>query len=301
VLDRQLVFVTGKGGTGRTTVAAAVGLAAARRRRRVVICEVGGQARVPALLGAAPGRPGEEVAVADGLWSTTIDPRTALEEWLARVLGSRQLTHLLASSNAFGTFVGAVPGAAELVAITKCWELAQDERWDRRRRGYDLVVLDAPASGHGLGMLRTPTTFHDIARVGPIATQAARVREWLGDARRTGYLAVALAADTPVTETIELGIRLRRTIGRRLEQVVVNALLPARFTAAELAAIAARAGAPVARAVSDADARSRAQTEHLARLRAGIDARVSELPLVVGDRLLAGDVHALSERLALAG
>jgi anion-transporting ArsA/GET3 family ATPase len=231
------------------------------------------------------------------VWATTIDPRRALEEWLGRVIGSRQLTHLLAGSNVFGTFVGAVPGAGELVAITKCWELAQDERWDRARRGYDLVVLDAPASGHGLGMLRTPTTFHDIARVGPIATQAARVREWLGDARRTGYLAVAHAADTPVTETLELAARLRRTIGRRLEQVVVNAVLPVRFTDAEVAAVDARAAPGVAGAVRDAAARARAQAAHVARLRAGVDAQLTELPLVVGERLAAGDVRALSERL----
>jgi len=310
VLDRQLVFVTGKGGVGKTTVAAALGLAGAARGRRVVVAELAGQARVPALLGVAPPRPGEEVRLGERLWATTIDPRRALEEWLARVLGSRSLTQLLGRSNFFGAFVGAAPGAAELVTITKAWELAQDERWVRGRRGYDLVVLDGPASGHAIGMLRTPATFREIARVGPIATQAERVREFLGDSRRSGYLAVALASEMPVTETLELGGRLRRALGRRLEAVVVNALLPWRFRRDDALAVARATGTgpgadPDARlaaaAVRGAWARAEEQADQLARLREGTDAAVCELPFVFADRLGAADVHALAAPLRSMG
>jgi len=283
LLDRQLLYITGKGGVGKTTVAAAAALAAAEQGRRVVVCEIAGQARIPGMLGVEPGRPGDEVRVRDGLWATTIDPRRALEEWLARVLGSKQLTQLLARSNFFSAFVAAAPGAAELVTITKAWDLAQSERWDRRARGYDLVVVDGPASGHGLGMLRTPGTFRDIARVGPIASQAERVREWLGDSRRTGYLAVALAAELPVSETIELGQRLRRTLGRRLEAIVANALLPRRFGDGDLAEL------PTDGLVSDmvrgAAARAEVQREQLDRLRASCAAPVTPLPYVFAPAL----------------
>ena len=99
----------------------------------------------------------------------------ALEEWTGRQLGSRRLVGLLTRSNAFAAFVNAAPGARELVAITKAWELGRRERWVKGCDGYDLVVLDAPSSGHGVGMLRTPHTFAEIARVGPIATQARKV------------------------------------------------------------------------------------------------------------------------------
>jgi anion-transporting ArsA/GET3 family ATPase len=242
LLSREMVFVTGKGGVGKTTVAAALGLVAARTGRRTIVCEVGGQARIPALLGARPGKPGEEVPIDDDLFATTIAPKVALEEWLAHTLRSRQLTALLARSNFFSAFVGAAPGAAELVAATKAWELAQEERWVRKRHGYDLVVLDGPASGHAVGMLRAPGTFADIARVGPIASQAGRVRDWLGDARRTAYLAVALPEELPVAETLDLSRRLDAGIGRRLDAVVVNGVLPDRFDDRELAAVAAAAG-----------------------------------------------------------
>ena len=300
--DRQLLFVTGKGGVGKTTVAAALALAAGRQgRKRVIVCEVGGQARIPALLGAEPGTPGEEVQIDERLWATTIDPRQALEEWLARILGSRQLTQLLARSNFFSAFVGAAPGAAELVAMTKSWELSQQQRWDRKRRGYDLVIVDAPASGHAIGMLRTPGTFADIARVGPIASQSERVREFLGDSKRSAYVAVALPAELPVSETLDLGGRLRRAIGRRLEAIVVNGVLPARLTDDELDRVERAAADPLlVDALRGAEARVDSQAEHLTRLDAEADVGrdcVIRLPFVFTPRLRRDDVAAMAELL----
>ena len=194
----ELAFVTGKGGVGKTTVALAAALAAARDGRRVVLCEVAGQARAAALYGAGAPRPGREVQLEEGLWSTTIDPVVALEEWAGRQIGSRRLVGLLTHSNAFAAFVNAAPGARELVAITKAWELAQSERWVKGRGGYDLVVLDGPASGHGVGLLRTPHTFAEIARVGPIASQARKVVALLEDPARSALVAVALPAELSV-------------------------------------------------------------------------------------------------------
>src|SRR3712207_2427465 len=100
-LDRQMLFVTGKGGVGKTVVAAALALASERSGRRTIVVEVGGQARIPVLLGAEPGTPGEEVRVGDGLWATTIEPYKVMEEWIGKILGSRRLTGLLTRSNFF--------------------------------------------------------------------------------------------------------------------------------------------------------------------------------------------------------
>ena len=88
---------------------------------------------------------------------------------------------LITGSAAFQHFVAAAPGAKELITIAKVWELAQLERWDTHNRTYDLVIVDAPASGHGLAMLTAPTTFGEIARVGPIRRQAFKVRDMLAD------------------------------------------------------------------------------------------------------------------------
>jgi len=236
MLERKLLVVTGKGGVGKSTVAGALGLLAAQRGLRTIVVEVGEQARLPELFGLPGCQTGVETMLEEGLWSMSIDPDRALLEWL-QTLGGRVSGRLLASSSTFQYFAAAAPGAKELVSMVKIWELTQDER-RRRRAGYDLVVLDGPATGHALGMLHSPRTFGAIARVGPIAGQSQQVRELLENPANSSYLAVAQGTEMAVTETLELTDGLQRNLGRELQAVVVNALLPQRFTAAELGRIA---------------------------------------------------------------
>jgi anion-transporting ArsA/GET3 family ATPase len=270
LLDRELLFVTGKGGVGKTTLAAALGLLAAGRGLRTIVVELGDQGRLPALFGLTGRDPGVETLLRERMWSISIDPDRALLEWLQQ-LGGRVSGRVLASSGTFQYFAAAAPGAKEVVSMVKIWELTQRERWQRRAGGYDLVVIDAPSTGHALGLLHSPQTFGAIARVGPIAGQSQRVRELLQDPARSGYLAVALPTDMAVTETLELQDGLREGLGRSLDAVVLNGVLPSRFTAAELEQLArlngseiGRAATRAARAVHD---RARFQHNQLARLR----------------------------------
>jgi anion-transporting ArsA/GET3 family ATPase len=237
LLERELVVVTGKGGVGKTTIAAAIGLLAAQRGLRAIVVEVGDQTRLPDLFEHPAREPGVETKLQERLWSISIDPDRALLEWL-QALGGRVSGRVLASSGTFQYFAAAAPGAKELVSMVKIWELTQGRRWQRRAAGYDLVVLDAPATGNALGMLGSPQTFGAIARVGPIAGQSKRVRDLLQDPHRTAYLAVAMATDMAVTEALELEDGLRRQLDRGLAAVIVNGLLPQRFSAAELRRIA---------------------------------------------------------------
>ena len=300
LLDRQMLFVTGKGGVGKTTVTAALALAAAERGRRTVVAEVAGAGRAARLLGGTAGEPGTETQVGERLWTTTIEPWKVMEEWLGRVLGSRALTGVLTRSNFFRTFADAAPGGMELGTVVKTWELAQEKRWDKQARPYDLVIVDGPASGHAIGLLRTPGTFADIARVGPIASQSQRVREWLADYRETAYVAVALPGELPVSETLQLGQRLRKSLGRRLETIVVNGVLPDRFTAEELKRVRKVAPGPVATELGQADGRALNQHEQLSRLEAEADCPVHELPFLFTDALQPADVAGLADVLAPA-
>jgi anion-transporting ArsA/GET3 family ATPase len=297
-LDSELLFVTGKGGVGKTTVAASLAVLAAERGRRAIVAEVGEQGRLPRLFAREPREPGAETHLREGLWSITIDPDRALLEWLQR-LGGRVSGRLLASSSTFQYFAAAAPGASEIVSMVKLYELARDGR-------YDVVIVDAPATGHALGLLGSPRTFGAIARVGPVATQAERLGELLRDRARTSYVGVALPTEMAVTEALELQDGLRAALGRTLTAVVVNAVLPQRFEAAELARLerlAASGGDGVAAAAAAAaravHRRARFQHNQLARLRRR-EFAVTPLPFLWTPGVELPEVQKLAGRLARA-
>ena len=303
ILDRSLIYVTGKGGVGRSTVAGALGLVAAARGRRTIVCEVAEQGRLPGVFGRELEGP-EEIELTDALWATSVDPQAALEEWLRTQVGG-PLVRLLAQSSAFQYFVAAAPGARELVTIVKVWELAQRKRWKPGAEGYDLVVVDAPASGHGVGMLRTPKTYGDLARIGPIHKQADQVARFLRDRRRTGYVGVALPEEMPVSETLEVDRALREHVAGRLETIVVNGVYPRRFAKGDLERLDAATGngTPLAVRAATLAARSehawsRGQQAQLRRLRrAAAEAEVVTLPFLFEPQLGRPQLERLSEEL----
>ena len=305
LLDRDLIYVTGKGGVGKTTVSAAIGLAAAAQGRTTIVCEVAEQHHMSrAFAHAGVGRD-SEARLADGLFAITVDPQHALEEWLSRQVGGSALK-VLTRSSAFQYFVAAAPGAKELITIAKVWELAQGKRWTKTNRNYDLVVVDAPASGHGIAMLQTPQTFGEIARVGPIQRQAFKVRDMLSDPERTGYVAVALPEEMPVNETLQLQDKLVDAVGLDLDAIVVNGLYPERFSREDAERIRGLADGhgyaaeevAALRAALAADDRARAQRSHLRRLRRDARAPVLTLPFVFDAELALEDYRDMGERLA---
>jgi anion-transporting ArsA/GET3 family ATPase len=288
LLERKLLVVTGKGGVGKSTIACSLGLLAAREGLRTIVCEVGDQQHLAALLGhPEPPEPGRELALDECLWSLSIDPDVALLEWMRAVSG-RVSARVISASSTFTYLSAAAPGVKELVSMMKLRELCEGSRARKDRHSYDLVVLDAPATGHALAMLRSPQTFASLVRAGPLADQARRVGELLEDPRRSAYVAVAQPTEMAVTETLELAEALRRDVGRELDAIVMNALLPRRFTRAELDDVArlGDAGEPAmaaaARAARSAHERARLQHNQLARLKRGIstDGRAPQLATV---------------------
>jgi anion-transporting ArsA/GET3 family ATPase len=261
-------------------VAAALGLVAARRGLRTIVAEVARRDDVARALG---GEGLHEEELAPGLHHLSIDPEHAMELYLADQLPSRALADLLASSRTFAYLAAATPGMRELLTVGKVWELAQDDRRTPGARPYDLVVLDAPATGHGVAILSAPRTFAQVARVGRIARQGRTIDAMISDPARTGVVAVARPEEMPVNETLALQDALRADLGLDLDLVVANGMLPGRFTAADARALDAAPDGPEVRAARHAHARSRAQRAQLQRLRRGARAPVATLPFVLDD------------------
>ncbi len=310
LFDRRLIFVTGKGGVGKSTVAVALGQAAAARGLRTIVAELAAQRRVQSAYDRE-GEPFTEVELAPGLFTISVDPQRAMEEYLQVKTGA--LAGMLTQSRLFGAFAMATPGMRELLSIGKIWELAQLERRTRGAAPYDLVIVDAPATGHGVGILRTPQTFANIARVGPIASQGATIARTIADPGFTAVVAVSTAEEMPVSETIEAAQALAAD-GLSLSGVVVNAVYPDRFAEAELPRLheladdatdgsgtVARAAVAAARTALSEHLRAARQRAQVARLQAALpEVPLVELPYRFTPALDPEGLEALAGRLAVA-
>ena len=297
LLDKPLVVVTGKGGVGKSTVAAALGLVASRRGRRTIIAEVARRDDVSRTLG---GTGVHEDELAPGLHHISIDPEVAMEEYLADQLPSRALVDVLTSSRSFAYLAAATPGLRELVTVGKVWELAQDARRAPGARAYDLVVLDAPATGHGVAILAAPRTFAEVALAGPIARQGRTIDAMLSDPARTGVVAVARPEEMPVAETLALQDALAAQVGLPVHLVVANGLLADRFTTEEVAALASAPPSAPVRAALAGHARAHEQRRQLGRLRRGARAPVVTLPFLAEPVLDAAAIEPLVAALERA-
>jgi anion-transporting ArsA/GET3 family ATPase len=300
LLDKRLIFVTGKGGVGKSTVATALGLVAARHGMRTIVAELASQDQVQRAFDQ-DGEHFREVELAPRLFTISIDPQHAMEEYLRIKTGA--VGHLLASSKIFHAFAMATPGMRELLSIGKVWELSQLQRQTDGAAPYDLVVVDAPATGHGIGLLKTPKTFADIALVGPIARQGRRIATTIDDPEYTGVIVVTTAEEMPVNEALALRDALATEQLPR-DAVIVNAIYPERFADDEIRQLEQaleRAGSSLARASLRAalseHARAAIQREQQQRLREHLTTDLIELPYLFADHIGIPELELLADRL----
>ena len=302
LLDKRLVIVTGKGGVGKSTVSLAMALAAAREGRRTILCEVSSQEHLSHVFHRS--QVGfREVEMRENLWAISIDPDESMREYVLLQLKVKPMRDLLFRSRIFNYLAAATPGLKELVTIGKIWELALDDRKARGGRRYDQVIVDAPATGHGVGFLQTPRTFANIAKVGPIRQQAETLDGFIRDRKRTGIAVVALPEEMPVNETAMLERDLATEVGVEVDRIFCNGLYPERFDESESERIAAAmpeatgAARTACRAALTESRRARSQREQLARLEENCEAPVTPLPYLFSAELGVEAVEALADRL----
>jgi anion-transporting ArsA/GET3 family ATPase len=301
--DKRLVIVTGKGGVGKSTVALAMAIAASRSGKRTILCEVAAQERLSRVFHRAE-IGFHEIEMSENLWAISIDPDESMREYLLIQLKVRAMRDLLVRSRIFSYLAAATPGLKELVTIGKIWELAQPERRVKGGRQYDLVIVDAPATGHGVGFLQTPRTFANIARVGPIRSQAETLDKFIRNQRKTGVQIVSAPEEMPVNETATLERDLTGEVGVAVDRIVMNGMYPELFSDSEadrLADVAEESNGVVRAACRTAvreSRRGRSQREQLARLEELTQAPVTTLPFLFEPELGVEQVGVLAEGLA---
>lgn len=225
MLDRRLLFVTGKGGVGKTAVAAALATLAHDRGHRVLACEVDAKGALPAAFEAAPvDFAGREVE--PGLRVMAMDTEASLREYLRTHLRVPFVTRLGPLASTFDFVAQAAPGVKEILTVGKV-------AYEVRERHYDLVVVDAPASGHVVAQLAAPRAIADMVRVGTVRNDVTWMQAILTDPATTGVVIVCTPEEMPVVETIELVARIRAETDVPVAAVVVNRALPELFARPE--------------------------------------------------------------------
>ena len=200
--QKRFVVVAGKGGVGKSTVCAALGLAAARRGKKTVIAELGTREKVPLLFGKkAHGY--QEREIYPGLFSINVQPDPALREYGRMKLKFEKLYEIVFENEAMKKLLKMIPGMKELFLLGKTFNMER-ERDRYGKPTWDMIIVDAPATGHGVSLLRLPQVILEVIKTGPMASEVRLMRALLEDTRRTAINFVTLPEEMPVEETYEL-------------------------------------------------------------------------------------------------
>jgi anion-transporting ArsA/GET3 family ATPase len=224
LLDKRFVIVVGKGGVGRTTVAAALARAATRAGKRVLLAQTNAPEGLGQLLGSKTAIGPSVTAIDERLSAVNISPKAALHEYGVLLLRYEPIYRAVFENKPMRSFLGAFPGLDYWTMLGKAWWHTTETQDGRPR--YDLVVLDGPASGHAVAMLRIPDAVMRAMPKGPLARDASLTRALLSDARRTSALMVTLPEELPMRETVILARDLRE-LRIPMGPLVVNAMPPA--------------------------------------------------------------------------
>lgn len=318
LLAPRILIVSGKGGVGKTTVAAALALVAARHGRRVCIAEVDRKGTLPRLFGG-PTLGYEPRQLSPGVFGMNIVPEAALAEYLDVQYHMKRISKVFTSTHFVDYITAAAPGLKDILMLGKIWYLEQGRDNGRGAPGdFDTIIVDAPAAGHMLTFLSAPMGLADAVRIGPVKRQSDWLVEMLRDPKRTRVHLVTLPEEMPVSETLETAEALRTRIGIDAGAVFANAVYSELFDAEEKHALAdiggARPMATLKKVAADAGltldsedvaallgyarfltARQAIQGVHLKKLRRGVQQPVVELPFLFSAGLALPDVENLAD------
>ena len=313
LLSRRLVILSGKGGTGKSVVGTALALAAGERGKRVLLVEIDAPLEASRYLGAEPVGT-REAEVRPGLFTVNLDPAAVMDEYVRSVVRVDLLARRVLQSPVYRRFFAAAPGLPELMVLGKIMVLeeARASRFSARPR-YDLIVVDAPATGHGLSFLKVPLAASRAVPVGPIGHNARRILAMLQDAARTALVLVAVPEEMAVVEARELRDAAVDELGIAPAALVLNQCHERRFTGEQeaeiLRLVAEGASGRLARGVGLRSALAAAR-RHLrrrkltqfyqARLRRTLPLPTVTLPYLFDEDIGPSSIERLARRLEAA-
>ncbi len=218
------MVVTGKGGVGKSVVTAALGKLLAGRGRKVLLFEVDPRENLHQLLNTQPSG-GEIINASPRLYLQHIEPRELIDDLVREKLKVKLLVNRVLGSPVHRHFTEGAPGLKESAVFGRALRMVEGHG-PRALRRPDVVILDAPATGHGVSWLAAPQLVADVVRSGPIGHMAELIATFLGDRSRSGVVVVTTAEEMPVEESLELMESLDQRFDREPEAVIANALYP---------------------------------------------------------------------------
>jgi len=302
--DRRLILVLGKGGVGRSTVAAAIAGQLAAAGKKTLLYETNANDRFGNYFDK-PAVGTDPVQLAPNLFAVNATPASALAEYGLMILKFKSVYEMVFENRLTRAFLRAIPGLDDYSLLGKAWFHTEETK--RGKPVWDTVVFDMPASGHSVSMLKVPWVIVDTVPEGPLTRDARTVKELLTDPKRTSAVLVTLAEEMPVNEAIELEDKLT-ALGIVPQQLVVNQLYPDRFpvgspVARVLDALVAdpTLTTPLAEITTHASLsrdRRALNAQYLGELAKRAKTPIAELPMLFVNRLGSGDVGKLGGMLA---
>ena len=293
--DPRIIVVTGKGGVGKTTVSAALAMKAASEGRRVLVVEAAGAERVAALFGLQ-GRSYSPRKCAENLYTLSITAEEAIEDYVLLRIKVRALYRIAFRNRVMGPFINAVPGLNDLVHLGKIFHLEASQK--RGRPEWDLIVFDAPATGHGLTMLSSPKSMMAMTRTGAFHDNVAPVAEVFSDPKKTQLVLVANSDEMVINETLDL-YELLGEMQQQVSSIVLNECLDQPIDAALWSDVSAEFGEhpELVDLAQRAIKRNHDQREAEARLQIQTERPVAMLPFLFNRDLSLGDLEKLAYAL----